>query len=239
VVVVALLAAAPARAGFVSSSIQGTFNSTAIPAGDYVWFNSSLTTSSLVPPSTPFTVWVRGGSIQFTSNGTTYNLPVPDANITFNASSTSTTFGSGTWNTLDWTHANNTFVAGVAFQVPAGGLPGGVGPVTWTASFATSLNGLNFHWDWGAAVYSQFSTNYTNLGVRPISDSGGTAGTPANYTSYLAAGGTGSGGTNYTGTYMTAAAVGPLQASTVPAPPSLALVLGGLLPVLAWARRRR
>jgi hypothetical protein len=241
----ALLAgAAPARAGFVPSSISGSFNSTAISGSSYVWFNSVLTPTSTMP-STPFTVFIRSASIQFKANGTTYYLAVPDANVTFNNGGTpSTSFSGNTWTTLagNTGHTSDTtpnaFASGLVFQAPAGGLPGGVGPVTWTATFASTAGSMTYDWEWAAAVYSQLPSNYNALGVFPL-DNGDLAGTPENEKSFLRAGATGLGGTNYTGTYVAASAFATPQATTAPAPPGLVLLLTGLAPVAACSARRR
>jgi virginiamycin B lyase len=65
---------------------------------------------------------------------------------------------------------------------------------------------VTVQWKWSAAVYTQFNNDYNALGVKPV-DANNTsqylnsdhAGTPENYKSFLAAGATGGGGSNYTG----------------------------------------
>ena len=63
-----------------------------------------------------------------------------------------------------------TFMAGVAWTVPAGGIPGGIGPVTWTARFWTNAPGVVLSWQWAAAVYGSFSPDPNQLGVKPVDD---------------------------------------------------------------------
>src|SRR5205823_4727608 len=64
------------------SSLAGNFNGTAIPAGDTIWFNSSLTASGL-PKGAPATLHVVNESIDFSAGGVSYHLAVPNAEIVF------------------------------------------------------------------------------------------------------------------------------------------------------------
>ena len=115
--------------------------------------------------------------------------------------------------------------------IPSGGLPGGL-PITWTMQYKL-WSTQSPTWQWGAAVYSTFPTcteigecqNFGPLGIKAVDSSSPSLscvnsssncqtfansdsnGTPENYKQYLIAGGTGNGGTNYTGT-TTATQVG-------------------------------
>ena len=60
------------------------------------------------------------------------------------------------------------FATGLPYQVPAGGMPGGIKNVAWSASFSTDTPGVKVKWEWGAAVYSSFSSNNSLLGVKPV-----------------------------------------------------------------------
>jgi hypothetical protein len=108
--------------------------------------------------------------------------------------------------------------------VPSSGLPGGL-PVTWTMQYKLWTNQPVF-WQWGAAVYSKFPTckevgecqDFGPLGIKVVDSSepsqscvdsssncqtfanSDASGTPENYKPYLIGGGTGNGGSNYTGT---------------------------------------
>jgi hypothetical protein len=102
--------------------------------------------------------------------------------------------------------SGNQFLSAVAFQVPAGGLPGGIKNVDWSGRFYSATPGLDMQWQWGAAVYTSFNTNYNALGVKPVDDNSTSiyhnsdhAGTPENYKSSVTGGATGGGGSNYTG----------------------------------------
>jgi hypothetical protein len=96
----------------------------------------------------------------------------------------------------------------VEFQVPASGFPGGIQPVTWQGTFGSNPPGLSVQWQWAAAVYTKFSTDYNSLGVKPVDDNQASAyknsdhaGTPENFKAYVTGGATGGGGANYTGSY--------------------------------------
>jgi hypothetical protein len=99
------------------------------------------------------------------------------------------------------------FLTGLAFKVPAGGLPGGINPVTWQGTFDSNKHGVSISWKWGAAVYTNFSTNNNALMVKPThSNSCGIsnsdhAGTPEAFKAFVIGGATGGGGSNFTGSW--------------------------------------
>ena len=131
------------------SSIVSNFNGTAIPRGSFLWFSSVFKASGL--GSQPVRMFLRAASVQFTAGGATYNLPVPDANITFSPTATSATTSfdpnKNAWiTTLPSTGlAGNSFLSGMTFPVPASGLPGGINPVTWSGTFYSDTNGVSIN----------------------------------------------------------------------------------------------
>jgi hypothetical protein len=207
------------------NSITSSFNSTPILAGNTVWFSSTLKVSGL--PATPATVHVSDASIDFAAGSTNYHLPVPDARVTFNpgATSASTAFdpSANAWVTsAPSTVSENVFLAGVALPVP-GGLPGGIRPITWRASFTSDVPGLNVSWQWAAAAYAQFSSDYNALQVKPVDGNSlsaypnaDRAGTPEAFKTFVVGGARGNGGTNYTGSSTLTASGAP---DFVPPPP--------------------
>lgn len=90
--------------------------------------------------------------------------------------------------------------------MPSGGLPGGINPVSWTASFCSDNTSAALVWKWAAAVYNSFSSNYTALGVKPVDvpttqyNNSDPAGSPENYKTHVVAGATGN-GKSYVGGY--------------------------------------
>jgi hypothetical protein len=160
--------------------------------------------------------------------GTT-NVSVPDAIVTFSPSATcaKTEFGGGGWKITAPKSglAGNLFLSGLAYKVPAAGLPGGIKPVTWSGTFITDTPGVNLNWQWAAAVYSSFTTDYSALagggGVKATDDTKGDcaganknsdhAGTPEKYKTKVIGGATGGGGANYTGSLSGTQSVSPCK----------------------------
>jgi hypothetical protein len=194
----------------VSSTLVSNFNGTAIQAGNTLWFNSVLKVHGL--GSQPVTISFTNQAITFTSNGTTYSLPVPDATVTFDPAATAaaTTFNApnNSWMTITPPGtAGNTFLAAFAYPVPVA-LPGGVTPVQWSGQFSSDTSGVTINWQWAAAVYGAFGADYPSLGVKPTDDNKASvyqnsdhAGTPEAFKSYVVGGARGGGGSNYTGSY--------------------------------------
>lgn len=211
------------------SSIQSNFNGTAIPDGRTVWFNAVLKVSGV--GADPVTIRLTNSTI----SSSAFNLVVPDAEITFSASTTqaTTTFNdaTNTWVTnVPSGLGGNTFLTGVAFQ-PPGGLPGGIKPIVWQASFSTDTPGVSLQWKWATAVYTQFSTDYNALGVKPVDSNNASqylnshhAGTPEHFTNFVVGGARGGGGSNFTGSYSGTKSVTPEVEE--PPPPATASVSG-------------
>lgn len=95
---------------------------------------------------------------------------------------------------------------GTSITGGAGGLAGGIKNVSWQANFSTDTAGISLQWQWAAAVYTSFSSDYTALGVKPVDDNKASqyqnsdvAGTPENFKLSVTGGATGGGGSNYTG----------------------------------------
>jgi hypothetical protein len=165
-------------------------------------------------------------------------MQVPNAVVTFNSTAvkspmTSYDLTNSRWSTLVPSNGQtgNTFVTGVAFQVPAN-FPTGIQDVTFSTSFSTDTPGVTLQWKWGAAVYTSLSTTYatsTNnnlLGVNPedgSADTNGTdaAGAPEAYKASVVFGATGGGLTNYTGYLSSGAGVVPTTAPMSVSPSSL------------------
>ena len=211
----------------------------AIKAGNYIWFNAVINNVKGLPSgSNPAQVklYMTNSTINFTANGTSYSVPVPNAVVTFNSTTAlGTTFSttSNRWSTSipasDMT--GNTFVAGVAFPVPAN-FPAGIQNVSWSAAFSTDTPGITLQWQWGAAVYTSFSTTYATtgnanaLGVNAedgAADANGKdpAGTPEAYKSGVVFGATGCGSTDFAGHLTSGAGVVPSLAPVSVSPSSL------------------
>jgi beta-propeller repeat-containing protein len=202
-----------------STSIAQNFNGTPIPGNSYIWFNANFQVSSGQPVNGT-TVQLAGGSVSFTANNTNYTAAVPNSLTTFSSSATCASVSFDTanqqWNvTVPLSGSDEIFLSGLAFPVPASGLPGGIKNVIWPGTMATSTPGLDFQWKCGAAVYSSFSTDYNSLGVKPTHqnacayNNGDHAGTPENFKSVIG-GATGGGGSNFTGSWSGTVTVAPV-----------------------------
>jgi hypothetical protein len=205
------------------SSNSSNFNGTPINGGSFIWFNANFKPQGI--PSTGATIYFTNSTISFTADQP-YNLPVPDAQITFSPSATcaTTSFDSttNTWlATVPISGTDNIFLSGLTFPVPASfaNVKGKVsGQVVWQGTFSTDTPGVSIQgWAWGAAVYTSFTTDYTRLNVKPTHqnacgyNNGDQAGTPENqqFQSYVVGGATGGGGSNFTGSWSGTVSVSP------------------------------
>jgi hypothetical protein len=226
-----------------SREISSDFNSTPILAGNYIWFNSSIRlfrqgvadddageenpdangnaagtgNNSLTGPAT---VHVFAQTISFTVNGAPVVLTVPDAVVRFSATATMATTrfdqATGMWETtVPVGYDGDVFLAGLAHLVPTS-YPGKLGPVTWSGTFLSDQTTEAVKWQWGAAVYSAFSTDYPALGVKPVDgqkasefDDNDKAGTPENFKQYLIKGARSGGQSNHAGSRTNRQTVAP------------------------------
>ena len=210
-----------AQTGGFPCGIASNFNGTPMINGSTIWFNAVLNVQGL-SQNTLTEVDFIGSTITFAAGGNSYTVNAPNAVITFDPTVTTatTTFDSvaNEWITTVPASglAGNVFLDGVAFPVPAGGLPGGINQVTWTGTFSSAAKGIKVQWQWAAAVYSSFNTTNYNLDqVKPVDDNKASAyqdsdhaGTPEAYRSSVVGGATGGGGANYTGSYSSTASCG-------------------------------
>jgi hypothetical protein len=228
-----------------SSAITANFNGTGIGSGDTLWFSSVLKLNG-AQPSGPLTIHFDQASISYVVNGTTTTLAAPSGVVTFSPSATaaSTSYdpSSNTWHTtVPAGLGGNSFLSGLAVPLPAG-LPGGVHPVTWSGHFSSDPPGVGVNWQWAAAVYTQFSADYTTLGVKPVDDPRASsyqnsdhAGTPESKRGFVTGGAMGGGGSNFTGSYSaTQSSLGcPLPtptATATPAPPTATATMSATPP---------
>jgi hypothetical protein len=212
------LASSAAGADSCASAIGSNFNGTPIAGGNFVWLNAVLKVKGIDVRSAT-TINLIASTISFAAGGTTYQLDVPASSITFSPAVTeaSSTFDGVTWSTVvPSSFSKNVFLDGLSFEVPVGGLPGGINPVTWSGTFTSTAPGLTVEWQWGAAAYTQFSTDGAALGVKPVDGDQSNpypnsdhAGTPEGFKQYVTGGARGGGGSNWTGSYSGTSGVVP------------------------------
>jgi hypothetical protein len=192
-----------------NTSLTTNFNAVAIPAGKYIWFNSTFDPASLGSGTDPVTMNVTNSVITFTSNNQQSVLNVPNARIRFDANihTASTQFINNVWETVvPRSYSSDIFMTGLSYPVPVN-LPGNYINVTWTANINIDAGGIALGWRWAAAVYDSFAS-HTGIEVKPINgptqnpyENQDRAGTPENFKSFVVAGARGTGATNYTGSY--------------------------------------
>jgi Bacterial Ig-like domain (group 3) len=183
-------------------SCGGSFNGNSIHGGNTLWFNSSLNVHGL--PWNGATLSITGQTI--TIGGQTIN--VPDGKIVFSptARTATTTFTNGVWVTVvPVNQAGNVFLSGIGYQLPGSGLRGGQN-ATWSGTISSDTPGVSVNWQWGAAAYTSFGSNLGGLGVKPVDDNQSSswhnsdhAGAPESWSRGVTGGGTGGGGSDYTG----------------------------------------
>jgi hypothetical protein len=193
----------------INGAITSSFNSSSIPAGRYIWFNSALARGSFTGISGTVIFNITNSVITFTANNQQYTLNLPNSRISFDAavSSAATQFINNAWETVvPRTFTDYVFMGGLSYQVPTS-LPGNISNVRWSATISINKTGVRPTWKWAAAVYTSFAA-HSGLNIKPKNGStqnpypnNDLAGTPENFKSSLVSGARGTGGTNYTGTY--------------------------------------
>ena len=195
--------------------------------GEIAWFNSHLTALKGTIPTSDFQIFITGGQITFGPS----TLSVPDAVITFSstANCSSTTFNTtlNRWETTiplsSASKADEIFAAGLAYEIPSG-FPQNVNNVTWSADISASAPGIVATWQYGASNWltqnngstfpalseSPFVPDYNGMEVNAAHNAPtcyGTAndhaGAPefAGRQNVLTGGGSGGGGSNWTGSW--------------------------------------
>jgi hypothetical protein len=224
------LASSGARADLIVTSavlsqqscIQSDFRNVGIPGGNAIWFNSIFKARDVSKQK--FHIWFTNSTVQFLykdsgNNLVNANLAVPNAQIAIDPSATaaSTTFDTvnNVWiTTIPWDLDDNSFLTGMSWTVPTGGLPADVEPVTWCGTFSSDVANVDIGWRWAAAAYSSFGSGNNTLGVKPTDtdhDNQGpnhdNAGTPESFKQFVVPGARGKGAGNFTGSYTGSAQI--------------------------------
>jgi parallel beta-helix repeat protein len=216
--------AAIISAGSARSSLQTNFNagSSSITGGNYLWFNSVM--KPTFSSSGPATITFSASTVKLLlANGTSITATAPGAVIRFSPATTVATTSFDVASNMWLTNlpakqlSGNVFLDGFAFRLPAGIGAHDLKGAIWNATFSSSDAGVSINWQYGVSVYnSHFLDNgYAGLGVKPVDDSQNSlyknshhAGTPESVLQdFLGNGGTGGGGSNFTGSYSPTASV--------------------------------
>jgi hypothetical protein len=194
------------------------FNATPINGGSFIWFNANFKATGI--PATGAKVYFRNSTIQFVADKA-YSLIVPNAQVTFDPAAVCVTssydpIANTFYTTVPVTGSDEIFLAGRAFAVPDtfAGVGGKVkGSVIWQGTLGSDNLGVSVDWKWGAAVYTNFSTDYNALHILPahgnscMAGGGDHAGTPEAFGQFVTGGARGGGGSNFTGSWSGTQAV--------------------------------
>jgi SdrD B-like domain len=196
----------PAAGEVISLTSWNKFN---VPFGTvpFTWVHAQFKPTG-VPTATSSTVQFTG--VSFVLKGISY--PMPDGVVNFdpNAPFTSTTTFSGTPGTSSarWTTTiNPNFVSDENFfvgaAIPVDPAIAGGGQATIRFATQTDDTGLSFSWQWSAAVYTYWPSDWNQAMIQPYHGNGQHADTPANkqVQRSLIQGPRGGGGSNFTGSW--------------------------------------
>lgn len=204
------------------SCLKSDFRNVAVPGGSYLWLNSIFKIRDVNKQKVTITFFQSSVQFQYrdaSNNLISVNQALPDAKITIDPSVSlaSTMFDAvdNVWiTTVPFDLDDATFLTGIPWLVPAGGIPADIEPVTWCGTFASDTAGVDIGWRWSAAAYSSFSGDNTVLGVKPMNTdhdnppvNRDNAGTPENFKSFVFPGARGKGGKNFTGSYSGSAEI--------------------------------
>jgi SdrD B-like domain len=196
----------PAASEIISPTSWNKFN---VPAGPppTAWVHAQFKPTG-VPTTASSTVQFTG--VSFVLNGISY--PMPDGVVNFdpNAPFTSTTIFTGTPGTPSarWTTTINpnfisdeNFFVGAAIPVDPAIAGGGKATIRFTTQ--TDDTGLSFSWQWSAAVYTFWPSNWNQAMIQAYHGNGLHADTPTStqVQKSLIQGPRGGGGSNFTGSW--------------------------------------
>jgi hypothetical protein len=196
----------PAANEVISLTSWNKFN---VPAGPppTTWIHAQFKPTG-VPTTTSSTVHFTG--VSFVLNGISYPMPNSVVNFDPNAPFTSTTTFSGTPGTSSalWTTTINpnsisdeNFFVGAAIPVDPAIAGGGKATIRFTTQ--TDDAGLSFSWQWSAAVYTFWPSDWNQAMIQAYHGNGLHADTSNNtqVQKSLIQGPRGGGGSNYTGSW--------------------------------------
>ena len=185
----------------ISDTSWNKFN---IPNGTspQVWVHAHLNGIKGIPTNGVTTVQFVNISISL--NGTPYALP--DGVMIFDSyapATITTTLSSGKWTTTinPKNLSDEMFFTGAAIPVTASVAAGAKATLSFTT--LSSVQGISYSWQWSAAVFTFWPSDWNQALIQPFHGNGLHAGTPLNSTvqKSLIQGPRGGGGSNFTGSW--------------------------------------
>jgi hypothetical protein len=199
----------------VNATSQG-FNGTSISKGSWILFSSEF---SSVGAKAPMVLEMRQSLVTFSVGQTHYAIEGPNMRLELREGRTVNLrfppFGDHWQMIAPDAATGRDFLNSIGYETN-NRLPGNLTNVTWSAKFY-GKDGRAIKWQWGAAVYTKLTNRYGKLGVKALDDANyppfntNHAGTPEAFKQYVTGGGTGDGGTNYTGTMSSPVTVTPCR----------------------------
>jgi hypothetical protein len=190
--------------------IAQNFNGQAIAKGSWILFTSA---TQFPGNQGAARVEMKDSRIRFSDGLHNYTVNGPDMAFTYDKNlrlrfndgfKGKNPFAGGWTMSAPTNTGGNDFLDDMVYRVPHA-LPGNIQNVTWSAKFYSRSDIQQMHWQWGAAVYTRLSKNYSKLGIKALDDNhyppynSDSAGTPERYKGFVTQGATGGGGGNYTG----------------------------------------
>ena len=181
-----------------------SWNKFPIPSGTspVVWVHAHTGKISGIPTNGVTTVQFVGVTISL--NGTPYSLPNGVMIFDSSAPSTITTsYTGGQWVTLINPNymSDEMFFTGAAIPVTPAIAAGAKATLSYTT--LASVSGISYSWQWSAAVYTYWPSDWNQALIQPFHGNGLHAGTPLNtkVQKSLIQGPRGGGGSNFTGSW--------------------------------------
>ncbi len=185
------------------------FNGQAIAKGSWILFTSvaqfpgNQNGARVEMKDSKITIDDGFRDVRITGPDMTFTYGTPNVRLRFNPEGK--LFKTGGWSMkAPLKTAGQDFMDDIAWRVTRA-LPGNIQNVTWSAKFYSRSDIQQMQWQWGGAVYTRLTDNYSRLAVKPLDDqkyppyNNDKAGTPERYKGWVTQGATGGGGNNYTG----------------------------------------
>ena len=207
------------KAAIDYSRLVDAFNNNDIPLGRYIWFSAVV--NIIYTGSYPV-------EIKFTDQNiasSRFNVNPKNARLIIDSTVTqaTTVFSNSEWLTIaPPSSTGNYFISGYSYKVPTTILRN-LSSVTWKGIWSASSQGVtSINWKWSAAVYSNFNTDCSLLGIKPVDDAINSsylnmdpAGSPENYTLSVIQGARGNGNGDFVGTYTSVVTRTPCTNSSI------------------------